>query len=58
MCVSCIYTGQWVGMLPDKDGPGEGGGVQDSTLSEDPSVTLFREYLKLKTVHPQPDYGT
>uniref|UniRef100_A0A671SQ95 Aminoacylase-1-like n=1 Tax=Sinocyclocheilus anshuiensis TaxID=1608454 RepID=A0A671SQ95_9TELE len=23
---------------------------------EDPSVTLFREYLRLKTVHPEPDY--
>ncbi|XP_057184770.1 aminoacylase-1-like [Triplophysa rosa] len=43
-------------MLPDKDGPGEGGGVQDRTRSEDTSVTLFREYLKVKTVHPQPDY--
>ncbi|NXG37205.1 ACY1 protein, partial [Dromaius novaehollandiae] len=24
--------------------------------SEDPSVTLFREYLKINTVHPEPDY--
>uniref|UniRef100_A0A8C2L8D5 N-acyl-aliphatic-L-amino acid amidohydrolase n=1 Tax=Cyprinus carpio TaxID=7962 RepID=A0A8C2L8D5_CYPCA len=23
---------------------------------KDPSVTLFREYLRLKTVHPEPDY--
>uniref|UniRef100_A0A8C5FTT7 N-acyl-aliphatic-L-amino acid amidohydrolase n=1 Tax=Gadus morhua TaxID=8049 RepID=A0A8C5FTT7_GADMO len=23
---------------------------------EDPSVSLFREYLRLKTVHPEPDY--
>uniref|UniRef100_A0A670ZAL6 Uncharacterized protein n=1 Tax=Pseudonaja textilis TaxID=8673 RepID=A0A670ZAL6_PSETE len=23
---------------------------------EDPSVTLFREYLRIKTVQPQPDY--
>ncbi|XP_064012672.1 aminoacylase-1 isoform X2 [Pogoniulus pusillus] len=24
--------------------------------SEDPSVTLFREYLKIDTMHPKPDY--
>ncbi|NXD16166.1 ACY1 protein, partial [Nothocercus nigrocapillus] len=24
--------------------------------SEEPSVTLFREYLKINTVHPEPDY--
>lgn len=24
---------------------------------EDPSVTLFREYLRIDTVHPKPDYG-
>uniref|UniRef100_A0A8V5G462 N-acyl-aliphatic-L-amino acid amidohydrolase n=1 Tax=Melopsittacus undulatus TaxID=13146 RepID=A0A8V5G462_MELUD len=24
--------------------------------SEDPSVTLFREYLRINTVHPKPDY--
>ncbi|KGL98235.1 Aminoacylase-1, partial [Charadrius vociferus] len=24
--------------------------------SEDPSVTLFREYLRIDTVHPKPDY--
>lgn len=43
-------------MLPDKDGPGVGGG-QSSPEGEDPSVSLFREYLRLKTVHPDPDYG-
>ena len=43
-------------MLPDKDGPGVGGG-QSSPEGEDPSVTLFRDYLRLKTVHPEPDYG-
>lgn len=43
-------------MLPDKDGPSGGGVVQDKTGPEDPSVTLFREYLRLKTVHPEPDY--
>lgn len=51
-------AGQWNGMLPDKDGPSGGGGVQDGPRTEDPSVTLFREYLRLKTVHPEPDYGT
>jgi hypothetical protein len=25
---------------------------------EDPAVTRFREYLRIKTVHPKPDYGT
>lgn len=43
-------------MLPDKDGPGVGGG-QSSSEGEDPSVSLFREYLRLRTVHPDPDYG-
>lgn len=43
-------------MLPDKDGPGVGGG-QSSREGEDPSVGLFREYLRLRTVHPDPDYG-
>lgn len=43
-------------MLPDKDGPGVGGG-QSSSEGEDPSVGLFREYLRLRTVHPDPDYG-
>uniref|UniRef100_A0A672GIE6 N-acyl-aliphatic-L-amino acid amidohydrolase n=1 Tax=Salarias fasciatus TaxID=181472 RepID=A0A672GIE6_SALFA len=27
-----------------------------SPEGEDPSVSLFREYLRLKTVHPEPDY--
>lgn len=43
-------------MLPDKDGPGSGGG-QVCPEGEDSSVTLFREYLRLRTVHPKPDYG-
>lgn len=43
-------------MLPDKDGPGVGGGTSSSE-GEDPSVSLFREYLRLRTVHPDPDYG-
>lgn len=46
------------GMLPDKDGLNGGGGVRDGPGTEDPSVTLFREYLRLRTVHPEPDYGT
>uniref|UniRef100_A0A4W6DPB5 N-acyl-aliphatic-L-amino acid amidohydrolase n=1 Tax=Lates calcarifer TaxID=8187 RepID=A0A4W6DPB5_LATCA len=37
------------------DGPGVGGG-QSSPEGEDPSVSLFRDYLRLKTVHPEPDY--
>lgn len=44
-------------MLPDKDGPSIGGGTQGTEGKEHPSVTLFREYLRLKTVHPAPDYG-
>ncbi|MBN3285127.1 ACY1A protein, partial [Polyodon spathula] len=44
-------------MLPGKDGPTEAGRSQDpSVSSEDPSVSLFREYLRIKTVHPEPDY--
>lgn len=43
-------------MLPDKDGPGAGGG-QMCPDGEDSSVSLFREYLRLRTVHPDPDYG-
>ncbi|CAB1354153.1 unnamed protein product [Coregonus sp. 'balchen'] len=42
-------------MLPDKDGLCGGGGGQ-ATSGEDPSVSLFREYLRLRTVHPEPDY--
>lgn len=25
--------------------------------SEHPSVTLFRQYLRIRTVQPNPDYG-
>ncbi|XP_062325436.1 aminoacylase-1A-like [Osmerus eperlanus] len=42
-------------MLPDKDGVDVRGGVTTET-GEDPSVSLFREYLRLRTVHPEPDY--
>ncbi|XP_077386301.1 aminoacylase-1A-like [Festucalex cinctus] len=43
-------------MLPDKDnGSGVAGG-QMSPEGEDTSVSLFREYLRLRTVHPEPDY--
>uniref|UniRef100_A0A8C5UBD8 Uncharacterized protein n=1 Tax=Malurus cyaneus samueli TaxID=2593467 RepID=A0A8C5UBD8_9PASS len=37
-------------MAPGKPGKGTG-------ASENPSVTLFREYLRIDTVHPKPDYG-
>ncbi|KAK0138926.1 Aminoacylase-1A [Merluccius polli] len=45
-------------MLPDKDGSSGGGGqcCAHGSAGEDPSVSLFREYLRLKTVHPEPDY--
>ncbi|XP_036415205.1 aminoacylase-1-like [Colossoma macropomum] len=44
-------------MLPDQDGPSGGGGPQDGGgVKEDPAVSLFREYIRLKTVHPEPDY--
>ncbi|XP_058026749.1 aminoacylase-1 [Ahaetulla prasina] len=39
-------------MLPDSKTLGE------RDPKEDPSVTLFREYLRIKTVQPQPDYET
>ena len=26
-------------------------------IEEDPAVTRFREYLRIRTVHPDPDYG-
>lgn len=42
-------------MLPDKDGPELGSGGS-SAVGEHPSVSLFRHYLRLKTVHPDPDY--
>uniref|UniRef100_A0A8C6TDU6 N-acyl-aliphatic-L-amino acid amidohydrolase n=1 Tax=Neogobius melanostomus TaxID=47308 RepID=A0A8C6TDU6_9GOBI len=43
-------------MLPDKDGSELGSGGS-SAESEHPSVSLFRQYLRLRTVHPEPDYG-
>uniref|UniRef100_A0A8D0G1W9 N-acyl-aliphatic-L-amino acid amidohydrolase n=1 Tax=Sphenodon punctatus TaxID=8508 RepID=A0A8D0G1W9_SPHPU len=39
-------------MLPEKD-PRKTG---DKDSREDSSVTLFREYLRIKTVHPEPNY--
>uniref|UniRef100_A0A8C7DEA5 N-acyl-aliphatic-L-amino acid amidohydrolase n=1 Tax=Oncorhynchus kisutch TaxID=8019 RepID=A0A8C7DEA5_ONCKI len=30
--------------------------TSQATSGEDPSVNLFREYLRLRTVHPEPDY--
>lgn len=41
-------------MLPRKD---LGEPVRSQDPVEDPSVTLFREYLRIKTVHPEPNYG-
>uniref|UniRef100_A0ABM0MZG8 N-acyl-aliphatic-L-amino acid amidohydrolase n=1 Tax=Saccoglossus kowalevskii TaxID=10224 RepID=A0ABM0MZG8_SACKO len=32
------------------------GNVTNSKKKEDPAVTNFREYVKIKTVHPDPDY--
>ncbi|KAG8128299.1 hypothetical protein E2320_015156 [Naja naja] len=43
---------QKANMLPDSKKLGE------RDPKEDPSVTLFREYLRIKTVQPQPDYET
>nr|KAF6473081.1 aminoacylase 1 [Rousettus aegyptiacus] len=31
--------------------------ASESHESEHPSVTLFRRYLRIRTVHPDPDYG-
>lgn len=59
MCVFILFvpSEEWKEhtMLPDKDGPAVGGG--QTSDEEDPSVSLFREYLRLRTVHPEPDYG-
>ncbi|XP_032996549.1 aminoacylase-1 isoform X2 [Lacerta agilis] len=41
-------------MLPEKDPKRQG----EKDPREDPSVTLFREYLRIKTVQPEPDYDT
>ena len=32
-------------------------GRETETVKEDPAVTRFREYLRIKTVQPDPDYG-
>lgn len=55
MCLLRRIEPQTKTMLPDKDGPAVGGG--QTSEKEDPSVSLFREYLRLRTVHPEPDYG-
>ncbi|KAM9186177.1 aminoacylase-1 isoform 2-T4 [Dugong dugon] len=31
--------------------------ASESPEGEHPSVTLFRQYLRIRTVHPEPDYG-
>lgn len=56
LLIDCLVL-ESVSMLPD--GPSNmGGGTQGTEGKEDASVTLFREYLRLKTVHPEPDYGS
>ncbi|XP_063147990.1 aminoacylase-1 [Candoia aspera] len=41
-------------MLPEKDSKK----LEEKDPKEEPPVTLFREYLRIKTVQPQPDYDT
>ncbi|XP_048346813.1 aminoacylase-1 [Sphaerodactylus townsendi] len=41
-------------MLPEKDSKKLG----EKDPKEDPSVNLFREYLRIKTVQPEPDYDS
>lgn len=31
--------------------------MTESNKQEDPAVTRFRQYLRIKSVHPTPDYG-
>lgn len=31
--------------------------MSGGTEREDPAVSRLREYLRIKTVHPNPDYG-
>ena len=38
-------------------GGGAGGGVAAEEEAEHPSTALFRAYLRLATVQPDPDYG-
>ena len=39
------------------EGGGAGGGVAAEEEAEHPSTALFRAYLRLATVQPDPDYG-
>ena len=39
------------------DSCSEGGGVAAEEEAEHPSTALFRAYLRLATVQPDPDYG-
>ena len=41
--------------MNDSDGGTVTNGLR---LEEDPAVSRFREYLRIKTVQPNPDYGT
>ncbi|KAM9132919.1 aminoacylase-1 isoform 1-T2 [Pangshura tecta] len=43
-------------MLPEGDPERTGEKVRGQDPGEHPSVTLFREYLRLKTVQPEPNY--
>ncbi|XP_042717714.1 aminoacylase-1 isoform X3 [Chrysemys picta bellii] len=43
-------------MLPEGDSKRTGEKVRGQDPGEHPSVTLFREYLRLKTVQPEPNY--
>ncbi|XP_038267182.1 aminoacylase-1 isoform X1 [Dermochelys coriacea] len=43
-------------MLPEGDPKRTGEKVRSQEPGENPSVTLFREYLRLKTVQPEPNY--
>lgn len=63
-----LWRGRWVinhlpALPPDLCSPGPqpdmapGKPGKSTGASEDPSVTLFREYLRIDTVHPKPDYG-
>lgn len=37
--------------------PQAGAMASDGLEGEHPSVTLFRQYLRIRTVQPEPDYG-
>lgn len=49
-----LFPQSFAALVPDM-APGKPG--KSAGASENPSVTLFREYLRIDTVHPKPDYG-